>query len=201
MIGLLRGRPSGDELDGPLVIDVGGVGYEVITPLGTLGRVDRADDGSVVLHVHTHVREDAIELFGFASAAERLAFRTLIGISKVGPRLALNVLSAVTVDDLARLVDSGEVGQLTRVPGVGKKTAERLILELEGKLGRLPRGRAGKTPGPGPARPQGQGAVLHDALVRMGFKPSEAERAVGQLPDLDRPLGELIREALAVLSP
>jgi holliday junction DNA helicase RuvA len=200
MIGLLRGRPSGDELDGPLVIDVGGVGYEVITPLGTLGRLTADGDGSVVLHVHTNVREDAIELFGFASAVERQAFRTLIAISKVGPRLALNVLSAVTVDELVRLVETRQVGVLTRVPGVGKKTAERLVLELEGKLGSLPRG-ARTTAPRAPARPSGQGVVLHDALVRMGFKSSEAERAVAQLDDLDRPLGELIRDALGVLSP
>jgi Holliday junction DNA helicase RuvA len=199
MIGLLRGTPSGDELDGPLTIDVGGVGYEVITPLGTLGRLARDEEGRVVLYVHTNVREDAIELFGFASAAEKEAFRTLISISKVGPRLALNVLSAVSVDDLVRLVETRQVGILTRVPGVGKKTAERLVLELEGKLGSLPRG--GRTaPQRVAAAPSGQEAVLHDALVRMGFKPTEAERAVAQLTELDRPLGELIRDALAVLS-
>ncbi len=198
MIGRLRGIPS-DELDGSTVIDVGGVGYDVICPLGSLGRASRDEDGRVTLHVYTHVREDALELYAFASLDERTAFRTLIGIAKVGPKLALSVLGAVRVDELAQLVETGQVGPLTKIPGVGKKTAERMVLELKGKLVGV--GASPSLPSKSPPRvAAGQAATLVDTLVRMGFKASEAERAVSTLGDFDRPLGELIREALAVLS-
>jgi Holliday junction DNA helicase RuvA len=201
MIGRLTGHPT-DELDGSTVIDVGGVGYEIISPIGTLGRASRAEDGQVTVFVHTHVREDAFELYAFASVAERTAFRTLISISKVGPKLALSVLGTMSVDELAQLVESGQVGPLTKIPGVGKKTAERMILELEGKLVGVGDGRSLPTTSKaaGPTGRLGQTSTLVDSLVRMGFKSAEAERAVGSLADLDRPLGDLIREALAVLS-
>lgn len=199
MIGRLRGVPS-DELEGNTVIDVGGVGYEVIVPAGTLGRASRDDDGRVTVFVHTHVREDALELYAFASVDERTAFRTLIGISKVGPKLALSVLGTVRVDELAQLVESGQVGPLTKIPGVGKKTAERMVLELEGKLVGMRIGRAAPAAAAGPRPAFGQASTVVDALVRMGFKSTEAERAVAGLGDVERPLGELIREALAVLS-
>lgn len=199
MIGRLRGRVIDDEGDGTLVIDVGGVGYEVVAPLGTLGRVDADEDGLTVLHVHTHVREDQLVLFGFATADERIAFRTLIGISKVGPKLALSVLGAISVAELATLVATGQVGMLTKVPGVGKKTAERIILELEGKLTAPATTAAPRRTAP--AGDTSKRTVLAEALVRMGFKGPEAERAVGAIDDLERPMGELIRDALAILSP
>lgn len=201
MIGRLRGVPA-DEIDGSTLIDVGGVGYEVVTPIGTLGRAERDGDGQVTVFVHTHVREDAFELYAFASVDERTAFRTLISISKVGPKLALSVLGAVRVDELSQLVESSQVGPLTKIPGVGKKTAERMILELKGKLVGVSSGpkrpataASGHAPGP-----LGLTSTLVDALVRMGFKSAEAERAVASLDNLDRPLGELIRDALALLS-
>lgn len=203
MIGRLCGKPLSDELDATLVLDVHGVGYELTTPLGTMGRLARDEEGRVVLHVHTNVREDAIELFGFGSLDERDAFRILIGINKVGPKLAINVLSAVSVGELVTAVGRGDVTQLTRIPGVGKKTAERMILELQDKLVAFS---ADAVAAPAPATPRakpvasGPAGVLCDALVRMGFKPVQAERAVGQLDDLERPLGELIREALSILS-
>lgn len=201
MIGRLRGLPH-DELDGSTVIEVGGVGYEVVTPIGTLGRAERNEAGEVLLFVHTHVREDAFELYAFASIAERTAFRTLISISKVGPKLALSVLGAVSVQELAELVERSQIGPLTKIPGVGKKTAERMVLELEGKLVGMARSAAApRTPGTSVVPSSlGQASTVVDALVRMGFKNIEAERAVGSLENLDRPLGELIREALAVLS-
>ncbi|MEM6790870.1 MAG: Holliday junction branch migration protein RuvA [Myxococcota bacterium] len=208
MIGRLRGMAEGDPLGGEWVLDVQGVGYEVTTPLGTLGRLSPDDDGRVTLHVHTNVREDALELYGFASPTERAAFRTLIGINKVGPKLALNILSAMTVEDLMVAVERQQGATLTRIPGVGKKTAERMLLELSDKLPALGVGSAprGGTAG-GPPRamrassgPSGPAGVVIDALVRMGFKPAAAERAVAGLDDLDRPLAELIREALTVVS-
>ena len=196
MIGRLRGRIAATEPDGGVLVDVGGVGYELEAPLGTVGRLSTDGDGFVTLHVHTHVREDALELFGFATAEERTAFRTLLGITKVGPRLALAVLGAVSVRELAELVETGQSGRLTKIPGVGKKTAERMVLELRGKLAPI----AAVSARPRPV-PSAQGTVLQEALVRMGFKQTEAERAVASLADLERPMGELLREALAALSP
>ena len=198
MIGRLTGRVVESEGDGTVILDVGGVGYELMTPLGTLGRAGR-EDGTTVLHVHTHVREDALELFGFATEDERVAFRTLIGISKVGPKLAMAVLSGVSVAELARLVATWQVGLLTKIPGVGKRTAERMVLELKGKLSPV------SLPGPvtakGPVQTPGQATVLAEALVRMGFRASDVDRAVAGMAHLDRPMGELIREALSLLSP
>jgi Holliday junction DNA helicase RuvA len=199
LIGFLRGRVLELEGDEAVVIDVAGVGYEVTTPVGTMGKAERDAEGVVTLFVHTHVREDALELFGFASQLDRRAFRTLLGISHVGPRLALAVLGALSVGDLVDAVERGQGGRLTNVPGVGKKTAERIVLELKGKL----RGWAVGSATPAPAKPQQThtSTLLHDALVRMGFRASEAERAVSQIADLERPMGELVREALAILAP
>jgi Holliday junction DNA helicase RuvA len=208
LIGRLVGRVV-EEIDATsVVLDVAGVGYEVTIPLGTLGRL--GDHGAeVTLAVHTVVREDALELYGFSSSAERSVFRVLLGIPNVGPKLALSVLGAVSIDDLASSVARGDTAKLTAIPGVGKKTAQRLVLELKDKLGLL---RAGPVlpggppsdPGSGP-RPSGaQADLLASALARMGFRPAEVERAVTALAaqsDLETtPLADLVRQALAQLS-
>ena len=198
MIGRLRGRLIEIESDGSLVVDVNGVGYELQAPLGTPGRSSAAIGDEMQLHVHTHVREDALQLYGFATGDERTAFRTLIGISKVGPKLALAVLSALEVGELADAVGTADAGRLTRVPGIGKKTAERMVLELEGKLSTTtPRATGGRPSG----RVDETSRVLCDSLVRMGFKPNDVDRAVANIGALDRPLGELIRDALSALAP
>jgi len=198
MIGRLTGRVVHEEPDS-VVLDVQGVGYEITVPLGTLGRAPRTDAG-VTLFVHTHVREDALALFGFASENDRSVFRTLIGISNVGPKTAIGVLSVLPAEELARAVTHGDVARLTSIPGVGKKTAERLVLELKDKL-------AAKLAPPTIAAaasrpPSGQGEMLRDALVRMGYRPNEAERALATLADRveAQPLGQSVREALALLS-
>ncbi|RLB59013.1 MAG: Holliday junction branch migration protein RuvA [Deltaproteobacteria bacterium] len=203
MIGQLRGYLVDSAPDGTLVVDVQGVGYELSTPLGAVGRMAKDADGTITLQVHTHVREDALQLFGFPTTEERTTFRTLIAISKVGPKLALTVLGALSVAELVQLVETGQTSLLTKVPGIGKKTAERIVLELKGKLGPVTTARAGTGPAalaPG-AHESGQGATLRETLVRMGFKAGEAERAVATLSDLERPLDQLIREALVVLAP
>src|SRR5688572_14421468 len=133
MIGRLAGVVVAEDPGGAIVIDVGGVGYELLAPIGTVGRADTAAD-RIVLHVHTHVREDALDLFGFATEAERRAFRLLIGVPNVGPKTALAVMSALPLPDLSRAVRAGDLARLTRVPGIGRKTAERLVLELKEKL-------------------------------------------------------------------
>lgn len=199
MIGRLTGVPL-DEGEGAIVIDVNGVGYELQAPMGTLGRAMRDAEGRVTLRVHTHVREDALTLFGFANELERLTFRTLISISSIGPKTALAILSALPAADLARAVAGKDLKRLTDVPGVGKKTAERLVLELRDKLPVL-----GVADAVAPAKPTGSGTAretLLSALVHMGYRAAEAERAVGQLEGrLDgAPLADLVREALVLLA-
>src|SRR5579859_2180125 len=138
MIGRITGRVVAQEADGALVVDVGGVGYELMIPLGTVGRARVDDGGRVTLWVHTHVREDALALYGFADDVERIAFRALIGVSNVGPKIAIAVLGALPAADLARAIARQDVGAFKGVPGVGKKIAERLLLELRDKLPEVP---------------------------------------------------------------
>lgn len=185
------------------MIDVGGVGYEVRVPIGTRGRLAASGTETATLHVHTHVREDALELFGFASSLERDTFRTLIAISNIGPKLGVAILGSMAVRDLAVVVARGDVGKLTTIPGVGKKTAERLVLELKGKLpldAPVEIAPAGQAPAPTGAKAE----TLTATLVRMGFRPAEAERAVASLAQSksleEIPMGDLVRESLALLS-
>jgi Holliday junction DNA helicase RuvA len=199
VIGWLRGTLLASS-DGNLVVDVGGVGYELSAPLGTAGRLTPDAQGMVVLHVHTHLREDALQLFGFASAADRAVFRAMLGVSKVGPKLALAVLGAMDAGELSRSIESGTVAALARVPGIGKRTAERMILELRGKLPSVAGTAVAEQAGAAPTS-SSQDELLHATLVRMGFRPAEAERAVKAIPRRDRPLGELVREALSILAP
>jgi holliday junction DNA helicase RuvA len=199
MIGRLTGKVVVDDPGGSLVIDVHGVGYELMTPVGTRGRAQNSGE-SIVLIVHTHVREESFDLYGFASELERRVFRLLLGVPNVGPRTALNVLSALPTAELAQAVHASDVARLCRLPGIGKKTAERLILELKEKLPKVAE----------PARPESGGAAprddaqrLHGALTNMGYRAAEAERAVKSLGDRlgKEPLGDLLREALASLTP
>ena len=196
MIGWLRGRVLGEEPTGALLLDVGGVGYEVNAPVGALGRA-RATDGQVELFVHTHVREDALDLFGFPTETDRHTFRLLLGIPNVGPKTALGVLSALSVSELGRAVAAGDLGRLSKVPGIGKKTAERLVLELKDKL-----------PGVAGEELVVRGAPVSDAkqrllsaLTNMGYRAAEAERAVAGLGSKveSAPIGELLKDALARL--
>lgn len=202
MIGRLTGRVLEDE-DGATVLDVNGVGYELVTPLGTLGRAGADGEGRVTLFVHTHVREDQFSLFGFASEGDRLAFRTLIGVSSVGPKTAIAVLSALPAHELGAAIARKELTKLTSISGIGKKTAERLLLELKDKVPALSAAPSAARPGAAAAPPpSGNDEVLARALVGMGYKPSEADRAVehlgGKLAEL--PVADLLKEALAFLS-
>jgi Holliday junction DNA helicase RuvA len=205
MIGRLTGKVT-EEDDGGIVVDVNGVGYEVIVPLGTIGRCKPDAEGRVTLFVHTHVREDALTLFGFASDGDRVAFRTLIGVSNVGPKTAIQVLSALPAHELGQAIARKELGKLTAISGVGKKTAERLLLELKDKLPIL-EAAAPRPPGSAittvsaPASTS-TAELLSRALQNMGYRAGEADRAVEQLgPKLaEMPLPDLIKEALGVLS-
>jgi Holliday junction DNA helicase RuvA len=201
VIGRLTGKVVGQEADG-VVVDVGGVGYEVIVPVGTVGRAHTEATGAQTFYVHTHVREEALQLFGFATEVDRAAFRTLIGVSNVGPKTAIAVLSALPAAELARAVQAKDVARLTGISGVGKKTAERLVLELRDKLPALASHTLAGPMSVPPTNPtpSGAGDLLLRALTNMGYRPSEAERAIEQLVDLGRPLPDLIKDALGVLA-
>lgn len=208
MIGRLTGKVVEESADGTIVLDVGGVGYEVMAPLGALGRATLDPSGPVTLFIHTHVREDAFLLYGFASREDRAAFRALIGISNIGPKIGMSIVSALTAAELAVVIARGETSRLTAVPGVGKKTAERIVLELKDKLIVPPSAmvKAGAVGAPlappPPATPSSKAEMLHSALTRMGYRPTEADRAVSSLGARveTEALGDLVREALAVLS-
>lgn len=201
MIGRLSGRIVEDSAEGVVVIDVGGVGYEVTVPLGALGRATRDEHDHVTLYVHTHVREDAFALYGFPTRDDRAAFRALIGVSSVGPKIAIAILGALPAGELSAAIARGEAARLVAVPGIGKKTAERLILELKGKLAVAPAAAKAGAKAPAPAT-EDKAELLHGALTRMGFRPAEAERAMAALGARVKtePLGDLVREALAILS-
>jgi Holliday junction DNA helicase RuvA len=191
------GRISGTLLEKhpPLVlVDVGGVGYEIDVPMSTFYNLPALGE-KVALHTQLIVREDAHQLYGFASHDERSAFRQLIKISGVGPKLALTILSGMSVAELSHVVAAQEVGRLTRIPGIGKKTAERLLLELRDKLPGATAALLSSGAEPGPAA---RNDVL-DALLALGYNEREASWAVKQLPaNLD--VSDSIRQALKFLS-
>jgi Holliday junction DNA helicase RuvA len=193
MIARLSGLLAGKGPD-HAVVDVGGVGYRVFLSQVSLSRLPPTGE-KVALRTHTHVREDALQLFGFASEEEEAVFHELIAVKNVGPRAALNILSGIEARELARAVADGDVARLTRVPGVGKKTAERLVVELREKLLALARAAAPATPAAGGVLDQ-----LTRALVGLGYKAPQAEQAAEALRQrADRPLDELLREALKLL--
>jgi Holliday junction DNA helicase RuvA len=200
----LTGTVAAEEADGTFVLEVGGVGYEVLAPLGALGRAKaNATSGELTFYVHTHVREDALSLFGFATPEDKTAFRTLISVSNVGPKMALALLSAMTAEELARAVGGKELSKLVAIPGIGKKTAERLLLELKDKLAPITRPSSGEKRDPARHGTSPSNAeLLASALTRMGYRPAEADRAILHLGGrIDtEPVQILVREALAVLA-
>ena len=175
-----------------VLIDVQGTGYEVDVPMSTLYDLPPAGE-RVVLLTHFVVREDAQLLYGFLTEGERTAFRALIKISSVGPRTALSVLSGMSVADLAQAVTLQEAGRLVKVPGIGKKTAERLLLELKGKLGPELPAAAGQ-----PAVPDHAADILR-ALLSLGYSEREASVAAKQVPP-DTGVSDGIRHALKLLA-
>lgn len=211
MIGRLQGVVVSESPDGTVVVDVRGVGYEVVVPLGSLGRCPRTADGAVTLHVHTNVREDAITLFGFSSETERATFRLLTSVAGVGPRTAVAVLGVLPTSELASAIARADVKRLQSVPGVGKRLAERLALELKDKLvggahgasnGAASHAAPSAPLGPLPGVPAGPTGQLVAALTHMGFKPAEAERVAMELaPRAGEGLDVMVREALKRLVP
>jgi Holliday junction DNA helicase RuvA len=196
VIGRLRGTLA-EKQPPHLLLDVGGVGYEVEVPMTTLYRLP-AQGEIVTLHTHLVVREDAHLLYGFGEKRERELFRELIRLNGVGPKLALALMSSLEVDELVRCVQAQDTAALVKVPGVGKKTAERLLVELKDRF------KAWESlPGIAPLVLPNQAAVVASAeadavsaLVALGFKPQEASRAVAAVEGEDLSSEELIRRAL-----
>lgn len=177
------------------VIDVNGVGYKVFIPLTTFTRLPH-DNAEIILHTYTHVREDAILLYGFSSAEERDFFTTLLTISGVGPKMGLNLLSGSSLSDLMKIVESEDTKRLSMIPGVGKKTAARIILELKEKLPVLGDSEGGTGMGHTIA------ADALSALINLGYPRAQAYEVVKKIREQDRdiPVESLIREALKILS-
>jgi len=194
MIGRLRGTLVHRSAKGEVMLDVGGVGYRIsVSPATSVDLGSIGDE--VVVHTHLHVREDALTLFGFASADGRDCFESLLGAHGVGPGLALAILSTHGPDELRRLVMEGDLDGLCLVPGVGRKTAARLLLELKSRLD-VPEGagfEADAVAGNGSSR-----ADVRAALAALGYQPEEVRRAMGELP-AEGDLRTLVRTALQAL--
>lgn len=196
MIGLLRGRLL-EKRPNQVILDVGGVGYLVAIPLSTFATLGELH-AEVTLLIHTHVREDALALYGFLSAREKHLFELLLGASGVGPTLALKILSGMNVEELIPAIRTGDLVRLTRIPGVGRKTAERMVVELKDKLEAVAV-EAGK---PAAASPAGVASDVKSALINLGYDERAAEAAVAEAK---RQAGtstfeNLLRATLAALS-
>lgn len=180
------------------LVDVGGVGYDVTIPVSTFSRLpDAGKEAS--LHIHTHVREDLIALFGFLTKEERNVFERLISVSGIGPKLAVTVLSGLATEDLIAAVRNGDLVRLTRIPGVGKKTAERMVLELKDKLDVIP-GASVKSMPQTPAMTPLEQDVL-SALLNLGGQRAAAEAAMVRLKSekLPEDFERMFRRALELL--
>lgn len=195
MIALLRGSLI-EKHPSRVVVDVGGVGYDVQVPLSTFYGL--GDPGAtVVLRIHTHVREDLIALYGFSTPLEQDLFERLISISGIGPKLGLAVLSGIEPVDLIRAIRTQDVARLTKIPGVGKKTAERIGLELKDRLPQIAIEAA--APAPGTGRPEDQlRDDLLSALVNLGYQAASAEKAIDRVVKASPDAGfeQVLREAL-----
>jgi len=195
VIAALRGRLF-EKQPARLIVDVGGVGYDVQVPLSTYGRV--GDVGSeIALRVHTHVREEQIALFGFLTALEQQIFERLISVNGIGPKVALAVLSGIAPGDLVAAVQGNEPARLTTIPGIGRKTAERIVLELRDRLpAALPVSADAATPG------SIIRADLLSALVNLGYPRPTVEKAVGDVLKAQpgATFDEALRQALGKLA-
>lgn len=191
MIGSLKGTLAAKHPP-LLLVDVGGVGYEVEAPMSTFYQLPAAGE-AVRLLTHLLVRDDAHVLYGFASEAERQLFRTLIKVAGVGARMALAILSGISVESFVRCVQSEDVATLTKIPGIGRKTAERLIVEMRDRLRQTGSPLAQAIPADGAGEPADE---AFGALVALGYRPAEAQRLLQSVDGQGRSTEELIRAAL-----
>ena len=201
MIAFLRGRVIEADAESA-VVDVAGVGYQVLVSASTAAALSVLPaDATTQLHVHTHfVKDEPLRLYGFADRGERTLFQTLISVQGVGPRVGLAILAGIEVPELVRAIAMSDVTRLTQVKGVGRKTAERLALELREKILSVPAGKAVALE-PAPARggpPAGPLGDVYGALIQLGYKPAEIEPLLERL-DAARPVPDLVRDALGAL--
>lgn len=178
------------KVPGEVIVDVGGVGYHVFIPLSVFYRLPEAG-GTVSLYIHTHLREDALQLFGFMEHEEKRVFLLLNSVTGIGPKLAINILSGIPAEELARALKEEDQPRLLSIPGVGKKLAERMIVELRDKFLAIPSEEAGR----------GDGSQLMrdavSALVNLGYRQGEAEKSVREIARRGgKTLAEVLKEAL-----
>lgn len=185
------------KIPGEIVVDVGGVGYQVFIPLNVFYQLPEIS-APVSLQIHTHVREDALQLFGFGDFAEKQIFLLLIGVSGIGPKLAINILSGISAEELARALREGDQVRLIAIPGVGRKLAERMIVELKDKLSTFAPTQAES------AKPETGSQLMLDAvsaLVNLGYKRADAEKVVRDvLKRGEHTLESVLKETLRLLS-
>lgn len=198
MIALLRGTLAYKSID-HVIIDVSGVGYRLFIPLSTFYSLP--ETGEISLYTHTHVREDALLLYGFLTLEEKELFVTLIGISGIGPKLAVNILSHSPVAELKNAIATSDVKRLSGLPGIGKKTAERLVLELKDKIEPVATAATGNQPSPD-GSPSAKDLIndVISALVNLGYKENQARKVLENMelaPDV--PMEEALKGALKVL--
>jgi|SRR5919109_189131 Holliday junction DNA helicase RuvA len=186
------------KIPGEIVVDVGGVGYQVLIPLNVFYQLPEIG-AAISLQIYTHIREDALQLFGFNDLAEKQVFLLLISVSGIGPKLAVNILSGIPAEELARALKEGDQVRLIAIPGVGRKLAERMIVELKDKFAAL------SPAGVESAKPVMGSQVMQDAvsaLVNLGYKRPEAEKTVREvLKNGDRSLENVLKDTLRRLSP
>jgi len=191
MIGSLRGRLTLKQAP-QIVVECGGIGYEVEMPMSTF--LDLPEAGAdLFLYTHLVVREDAQILYGFTTTDDRLLFRTLLKVNRVGAKMALGVLSAMTANDFRRCVEYEDTTTLSKIPGVGKKTAERLIIEMRDRIDKILPAAAGAAPLSAEASARSE---AFDALVSLGYKPNEVNKLIGKLDTDNMSAENIIRQAL-----
>ena len=196
MIGWLNGQVIDRHHPGKLVVDVMGVGYDVETSLPTFFQVE-AHGGPIGLHIHTVVREDALLLYGFLDKQERALFRALIKVNGVGPKMAIAILSSISPDEFIQCIHQQNTTLLTKLPGIGKKTAERLVVEMKDSLSQWPS--AGRAEDKQPTSFREQDEAIK-ALESLGYKPQEATKAINHIDDGHKTCEQLIRQALQILA-
>lgn len=197
VIAQISGRLA-EKIPGEIIVDVGGVGYQIFIPLNVFYRLPEVG-AAVKLQIFTHVREDAIQLFGFQDLGEKRLFLLLLGVSGIGPRLAVNILSGIPAEELARALKDGDEVRLVAIPGVGKKLAERMIVELKDKFATLAPAAAAS------AKPDEGSQLTMDAvsaLVNLGYKRADAEKMVRDvLQRGETSLENVLKETLRRMSP
>lgn len=197
MIGWLRGQIADKHQLGRFVIDVNGVGYDVETSLQTFFQLE-SQQGIVDLHIHTVVREDALLLYGFLDKRERALFRALIKVNGVGPKMAITILSSITPDEFVQCINQQNLVYLTKLPGIGKKTAERLIIEMKDSMKQFLSTMS--EPSSKQAFPIREQDEAISALEALGYKPQEAIKVISKIDDGTKSCEQLIRQALQLLS-